>query len=44
VLRLTGLVEELRAWARGHGASYIRACSDEPLEGVVRRFVAREID
>ena len=44
VLRLTGLVEELRAWARGHGASYIRTCSDEPLEGVVRRFVAREID
>jgi uncharacterized protein (DUF58 family) len=44
VLRLTGLVEELRAWARGHGASYIRTCSDEPLEGVVRRFVAREVD
>jgi uncharacterized protein (DUF58 family) len=44
VLRLTGLVEELRAWARGYGASYIRTCSDEPLEGVVRRFVAREVD
>jgi uncharacterized protein (DUF58 family) len=44
VLRLTGLVEELRAWARAHGASYIRTCSDEPLEGVVRRFVAREVD
>jgi uncharacterized protein (DUF58 family) len=44
VLRLTGLVEELRGWARGHGASYIRTSSDEPLEGVVRRFVAREID
>jgi uncharacterized protein (DUF58 family) len=44
VLRLTGLVEELRAWARKHGASYIRATTDEPLEGVVRRFVSRSID
>ena len=44
VLRLTGLVEELRGWARSHGASYVRTSSDEPLEGVVRRFVAREID
>src|SRR5262245_30101424 len=44
VLRFAGLVEELRAWARKHGASYIRATTDEPLEGVVRRFVARSID
>ncbi len=44
VLRLTGLVEELRAWARKHGASYVRTTTDEPLEGVVRRFVARSID
>lgn len=44
VLRFTGLVEELRAWARRHGASYLRVTTDEPLEGVVRRFVARSID
>jgi len=44
VLRLTGLVEELRAWARRHGASYVRTTTDEPLEGVVRRFVSRSID
>jgi uncharacterized protein (DUF58 family) len=44
LLRLAGLVEELRGWARTHGASYVRAVNDEPLEGVVRRFVAREID
>jgi len=44
LLRLAGLVEELRGWARTHGASYVRAVSDEPLEGVMRRFVAREVD
>lgn len=44
VLRFAGLVEELRAWARKHGASYLRTTTDEPLEGVVRRFVARAID
>jgi len=44
VLRLTGLVEELRAWARRHGATYVRALTDEPLEGVVRRLVARAVD
>lgn len=44
VLRFAGLVEELRAWARRHGASYVRARTDEPLEGVVRRFVARTVD
>jgi uncharacterized protein (DUF58 family) len=44
VLRFAGLVEELRAWARRHGASYVRALTDEPLEAVVRRFVARAID
>jgi uncharacterized protein (DUF58 family) len=44
VLRFAGLVEELRAWARKHGASYVRATTDEALEGVVRRFVARTID
>jgi uncharacterized protein (DUF58 family) len=44
VLRFAGLVEELRAWARKHGAAYVRAVTDEPLEAVVRRFVARAID
>jgi uncharacterized protein (DUF58 family) len=44
VLRFAGLVEELRAWSRKHGASYVRAVTDQPLEGAVRRFVARTVD
>ncbi len=44
VARLTGLIEELRAWARKHRASYVRTTNDEPLEGVVRRFVAKAVD
>lgn len=44
VMRLTGLIEELRSWSRKHRASYVRITNDEPLEGVVRRFVARAID
>ncbi len=44
VLRFAGLVEELRVWARRHGASYVRVTSDEALEGAVRRFVARSVD
>ncbi len=44
VLRFAGLVEELRSWCRKHGASYVRAVTDEPLEEVVRRFVARTVD
>jgi uncharacterized protein (DUF58 family) len=44
VTRLTGLIEELRSWARKHRASYVRITNDEPLEGVVRRFVARAVD
>jgi uncharacterized protein (DUF58 family) len=44
VTRLTGLVEELRSWARKHRASYVRICNDEALEGAVRRCVAREVD
>lgn len=43
-LRLAGLVEELRSWARKHGASYVRTVTGEPLEGAVRRVVARSID
>lgn len=42
--RLAGLIEELRAWARRHGQSYVRLSNEEPLEGAVRRFVARDID
>jgi uncharacterized protein (DUF58 family) len=44
LLRITGLIEELRSFARRHGAVYVRASSDEPLLGLVRRFVARSID
>ncbi|HEY6560322.1 MAG TPA: DUF58 domain-containing protein [Polyangiaceae bacterium] len=44
VLRYTGLVEELRGFARKHSATYVRALNTEPLEPVVRRFVARAID
>ncbi len=44
VARLTGLIEELRSWARKHRASYVRVTNDEPLEGVVRRFVAKAVD
>lgn len=44
VARLTGLIEELRSWARKHRGSYVRLTNDEPLEGAVRRFVARAID
>ncbi|MEO7329226.1 MAG: DUF58 domain-containing protein [Minicystis sp.] len=44
VLRFAGLCEELRAWARRHGAAYIRVRTDEALEGAVRRFVARSVD
>jgi len=44
LMRITGLIEELRAFARRHGSTYVRATSDEPLHGLVRRFVARSID
>jgi len=43
-LRLAGLCEELRAWARRHGAAYVRVRTDEGLEEAVRRFVARTVD
>ncbi len=44
LLRITGLIEELRSFARRHGAVYVRGTSDEPLLALVRRFVARSID
>lgn len=42
--RFAGLCRELALWARKHGAAYVRARTDEPLEGVMRRLVARSID
>ncbi len=44
VLRFAGLCEELRAFARKHGAIYVRLRTDESLEPAVRRFVARGAD
>ena len=44
MLRFTGLCEELRAFARKHGAGYLRMRTDEALEPVERRFVARTVD
>jgi len=44
MLRLTGLCEELRAFSRKHGATYVRMKTDEDLEAGMRRFVARGID
>lgn len=43
-LRLAGLCEEIRVFARRHRATYVRVRSDEGLEAVVRRFVAKGID
>ncbi len=44
VARMAGLLEELRAWARQHGASYVRVRSDDRLEDAVRRIVSRSVD
>ena len=44
VQRFAGLCEELRAFARKHGAVYVRVRTDEPLEAAVRRLVAGSID
>jgi uncharacterized protein (DUF58 family) len=44
LLRLFGLAEELRAWARRHGAVYLRMTTDDALLPVMRRFVMRNID
>jgi uncharacterized protein (DUF58 family) len=44
LLRVAGLAEELRAWSRRHGATYVRAMTDEPLLEVIRRFVKRSVD
>lgn len=44
MLRLTGLCEELRVFSRKHGAAYVRTRTDEGLDAVVRRIVARAVD
>jgi uncharacterized protein (DUF58 family) len=44
VLRFAGLCEELRAWSRRRGATYVRVRTDESLEQAVRRIVGRSID
>lgn len=44
VMRFAGLCEELRGWARRRRGTYVRARTDEAVEGVVRRFVARAVD
>jgi hypothetical protein len=44
VVRLAGLIDELRAWSRKHRASYVRMTNDDALEGAVRRFVSRAVD
>jgi uncharacterized protein (DUF58 family) len=42
--RLGGLVAMLRATAKRHRATYVRAVTSEPLLDVVRRFVGRGVD
>ncbi len=42
--RLAALLEQLQRFARRYGAAYLRVTSGEPLEGPVRRFLAREVD
>ncbi len=42
--RLANLCDELRGCARRLGGTYVRARSDEPLESVMDRFVARSLD
>jgi uncharacterized protein (DUF58 family) len=44
LLRIAGLIEELRSFARRHGASYVRTTTGEDLTLVMRRFVARSVD
>lgn len=44
LLRIAGLVEELRSFSRRHGATYVRTTSNETLPAVMRRFVSRSID
>jgi uncharacterized protein (DUF58 family) len=43
-MRFAGLCEELRAFARRHGATYVRAHTNGSLEDAVRRLVGRAVD
>lgn len=43
-LRFAGLCEELRGFAHGYGATYVRVRTDDPLDAAVRRLVARSTD
>jgi hypothetical protein len=42
--RLAGLCEELRAFARKHGGTYIRVRNDDNLVTAIRRFVSKGVD
>ena len=42
--RLAGLCEELRNFARRHGATYVRSSSSDALDEPIRRFVSRTRD
>jgi uncharacterized protein (DUF58 family) len=44
LLRIAGLIEELRNFARRRGGSYVRTTTGEDLTLVMRRFVARSVD
>jgi uncharacterized protein (DUF58 family) len=44
VRRFARLCEDLRSFARRHRAAYVRVRTDEPLEGALRRLVARSVD
>jgi len=44
VARLNALLMALRALARKHRATYVRATTNEPLLAVIRRFVGRAVD
>jgi len=42
--RLAGLYDELRSFARRHGATYVRSSSTDALDEPIRRFVSRTRD
>ncbi|HEY3496477.1 MAG TPA: DUF58 domain-containing protein [Polyangiaceae bacterium] len=44
LLRIAGLIEELRSFSRRRGTSYVRTTTGEDLTLVMRRFVARSVD
>jgi uncharacterized protein (DUF58 family) len=42
--RFAGLCEIFRSFAKKHRGTYVRTRTDEPLEGAVRRLIARSVD